>query len=68
MVSFLTVTFGQVINALQVVQCSLKDCIDPIQASVKPTVMATFREAAALDSGVSGDSTGDGVVVMFGGG
>ena len=28
--------------------------MDPIQASVKPTVVATLREAAPLDSGVSG--------------
>ena len=54
MVSFLTVTLGQVINALDIVRCTLEDGIVPLQASAKPTVMATFREAAALDSGVIG--------------
>ena len=54
MVGFLTVTFGQMINALEAVQCTLEDRTAPLQASAKPTVVATFREAAALDSGVSG--------------
>lgn len=58
MESFLTVTFGQMINALQVVHCTLEDDIVPLQASAKPSVVATFREAAALDSG-------DGTVMMF---
>lgn len=54
MVSFLTVTFGQIIDALEAVQCTLEDGIVPLQASAKPTVVATFKGAAALDSGVSG--------------
>ena len=54
MVSFLTVTFGQIIDALEAVQCTLEDGIVPLQASTKLTVVATFREAAVLDSGVSG--------------
>ena len=42
------------IDALEAAQCTLEDGIAPLQASSMHTVVATFREAAALDSGVSG--------------
>ena len=50
--------FGLMIDVVEAAECILEEGIAPLQASSMHTVVATFREAAASDSGVSG------VVVM----
>ena len=52
--SLVTVTFGPIISVLVAAQCTLVDCTRPLLALVKHTAMAIFKEATALDSGVSG--------------
>ena len=54
MEGLLTPPLGLMISALEVVQCILEDRTVQLQASAKHTVAATFREATALVSGVSG--------------
>ena len=54
MEGLVTVTCGPVIGALVAVQCIMVDCTRPLLALVKHTAMAIFKEATALDSGVSG--------------
>lgn len=45
---------GLIITAAEAVQCILEAGIVPCQSSIKRTAAATFKEAAALGSGVSG--------------
>ena len=52
--SLVTVTFGPIISVLVAAQCTLVDCTRPLLALVKRTAVAIFKEATALDSGVSG--------------
>ena len=54
MESLVIVTFGLMISVLEAAQCIMEVRTVPLLASVKHTAVATFREAAALDSGVSG--------------
>lgn len=54
MVNLVTVTFGQTIDVLEAVQCIMEARIVPQLASAKHTVVAIYRAAAALVSGVNG--------------
>ena len=54
MVGLLIPPFGLMIDALEAAECILEDGIAPLQASSMHTVVATFSEATALDSGASG--------------
>ena len=54
MVGLPTTAFGLMIDVLEAAECILEDGIAPLQASTMHIVVATFREAATLDSGVSG--------------
>ena len=54
MESLVTVTFGPIISVLVAAQCTLVDCTRPLLALAKRTAVAIFKEATALDSGVSG--------------
>lgn len=52
--SLVTVMFGPMIGVLAAAQCIMVDITIPLMALVKHTAVAIFKEATALDSGVSG--------------
>ena len=54
MVNLVTVTFGQTIDVLEAVQFITEDRIALHKASVRHNVVAIFRAATTLVSGVSG--------------
>ena len=54
-VNLVIVTFGQTIDVLEAVQCTMEAHIAPQMASVKQVVEAVFRGANSLVSGVNGD-------------
>lgn len=54
MESLVTVMFGPVTSALVAAQCIMVDGTSPLLVLVKRTAVAIFKEATALDSGVSG--------------
>ena len=53
-VILVTITFGQTINVLEAVQCVTEARISLQKASAKHTVVAIFKAATTLVSGVSG--------------